>query len=171
MVVILRRLPMDEKGFWLMIEEAWGDGAAAARKKFVQGKLSEEGAMKLADLSQSDMVPALREKLEQLPKEELLQFDRILERKLYDIDRAEIQEYTDGGDDGFLYARGFIVAAGQAYYEKVSSDPACAGMDLECEEMCYLSARVYEDRFGKMPNSDISRETGFNKSGWPKSTK
>ena len=60
------------------------------------------------------VVPALQAALDLLPKDELLQFDRILERKLYDIDRSEIHEYTDGSDDGFLYCRGFgigIVAA------------------------------------------------------------
>ncbi len=42
-------------------------------------------------------------------------FDRMLERKLplYNVDRQEIQEVTDGSDDGFLYARGFIVALGE----------------------------------------------------------
>jgi hypothetical protein len=34
----------------------------------------------------------------------------VLERTLYDIDRADIQAVTDGSDDGFLYARGFVVA-------------------------------------------------------------
>ncbi len=49
--------------------------------------------------------------LDKLPAEELLAFDRILERNQYDIDCAEIHENIDGSDDGFLYARGFIVAA------------------------------------------------------------
>ena len=40
-------------------------------------------------------------------------------------------------------------------------------MDLECEELCYLPTHVYEQRFGEMPRSDISRESGSNKAGWP----
>ena len=80
----------------------------------------------------------MKERLDELPADELLAFDRILERKLYHIDRAEIQEHTDGSDDGFLYARGFIVAAGKDYYEAVDANPAVAMMDMECEEMCYL---------------------------------
>lgn len=160
---------MDDKRFWSMIEDAWRDveGSAAARTKLGQGKLDEEGAMELAQQSLDEFVPALQAALEQLPKDELLQFDRILERKLYDIDRAEIQEHTDGSDDGFLYARAFIVAAGQAYYEAVSKDPSRAIMELECEDLCYLPVRVYSEKFGKMPDSGISRETGFNKAGWP----
>jgi hypothetical protein len=159
---------MDDKRFWSMIEEAWQDveDSAASRKKLAQGKLDEDAAMELAQQSVDGFVPALQASLEQLPKDELLEFDRILERKLYDIDRADIQEHTDGSDDGFLYARGFIVAAGQAYYEAVTKDPARAMMELECEDLCYLPVRVYSEKFGEMPDSGISRETGFNKAGW-----
>jgi hypothetical protein len=159
---------MDDKRFWSMIEDAWQDaeGSAPARKKLAQGKLDEEGAMELAQQSLDAFAPALQTSLEQLAKDELLQFDRILERKLYDIDRADIQECTDGSDDGFLYARAFIVAAGQSYYEAVSKNPSRAMMELECEDLCYLPVRVYSQKFGQMPDSDISRETGSNKAGW-----
>ena len=159
---------MDEQRFWSMIEDAWQEveGSAAARKKLAQGKLDEEGAMELAQQSLIDFVPALQASLEQLPQDDLLQFDRILERRLYDIDRADIQEHTDGSDDGFLYARGYIVAAGRAYYEAVSKDPSRAVMEWECEDLCYLPVRAYSAKFGEMPDSGISRETGSNKAGW-----
>ena len=159
---------MDEKRFWSMIEAAWKDveGSDVARKKLAQGKLDEDAAMDLADQSSDEFVPALRAALEPLTKDDLLQFDRILERKLYDIDRADIQEHTDGSDDGFLYARGFIVAAGQAYYDAVNLHPSRAMMDLECEDMCYVSFHVYQGKYGDMPDSDISRETGSNEAGW-----
>ncbi len=98
---------------------------------------------------------------------ELLAFDRILEKKLYEIDRAEIQEHTDGSDDGFLYARGFVVAAGKGYYDAVNAKPSIALMDFECEEMCYLSWHIHNEKFGDVPQSGISRETGSNKAGWP----
>ena len=156
---------MDERRFWSMIEEAWRDvdGATAARSKLAQGDLDEEAAMELAEQSWIEFVPALQAALERLTKDELLQFDRILERKLYDIDRPDIQEYTDGSDDGFLYSRGFIVAAGQAYYDAVKADPSRAMMDVECEDLCYLPVRVYSARFGEqMPESDISRESTSN---------
>lgn len=110
---------------------------------------------------------ALRKQLSDLPAEELLAFDRILERKLYDIDRADIHERTDGSDDGFLYCRGFIVAIGRRYYEAVREDPDLAVMDAECEQMCYISWHLYHDRFGEMSPSGISRETCSNVAGWP----
>ena len=159
---------MDETRFWAMIEKAWKivDEQAKRRKKLVAGKLSEDDAEDLVD-DMHDMLLEMREALGKLSAEDLLAFDRILERKLYDIDRAEIQEHTDGSDDGFLYCRGFIVAAGKGYYDAVNAKPSIAMMDLECEEMCYLSAHIYEEKFGEMPRSGISRESCSNTAGWP----
>jgi hypothetical protein len=159
---------MDDKRFWDLIESSWkaAGGMTKARQKLAEGKLSEDQAEELQEALE-EVIPALHAQLDQLPAEELLAFDRILERKLYDIDRAEIQEYTDGSDDGFLYARGFIVAAGKRYYDAVNARPATAMMDLECEEMCYLSWHLYREKSGDMPQSGISRESCSNKDGWP----
>jgi hypothetical protein len=159
---------MNEAQFWSLIEQAWKEAGDSLqeREKLARGKLSEADIDDLMD-SMMNMVEILREKLFELEKADLLEFDRILERKLFEIDRAEVQERTDGSDDGFLYARGFIVAAGQAYYDAVNATPKIAVLDAECEEMCYLSFHVYEERFGDMPDSKISRESGSNKKGWP----
>jgi hypothetical protein len=159
---------MDDNRFWAMIETAWQTvgGKSKTRHKLAERKLSEEKAEELLE-SLEDVIPALRQELIQLTAAELLAFDRILERKLYDIDRAEIQERTDGSEDGFLYARGFIVAAGKGYYDAVNAKPSTALMDLECEEMCYLSWHVHEEKFGELPKSGISRESRSNKAGWP----
>jgi hypothetical protein len=103
-----------------------------ARQQLAQGKLSEEKAEELVEALE-EVIPSLLATLEQLSQSDLLAFDQILERKLFDIDRAEVQEQTDSSDDGFLYARGFIVAAGRPYYDAVNTDPSVAMMDLECE--------------------------------------
>lgn len=160
---------MDEQRFWSLIETAWQavGGQTKARQKLAAGKLSDEKAEELVELLDDEVTPALGEELNQLSAEDLLAFDRILERKLYDIDRADVHEYTDGSDDGFLYARGFIVAAGQAYYEAVREKPSVALSDLECERMCYLSHQLYEEKFGPVPPSGVSRETCSNQAGWP----
>jgi hypothetical protein len=159
---------MDDNRFWAMIESAWKTvgGKAKARQRLAEGKLSEEKAEELLEVLE-EVIAALRDSLSELSAADLLAFDRILERKLYDIDRAAIQEHTDGSDDGFLYARGFIVAAGKGYYDAVNAKPSVAMTDLECEEMCYLSFHVYEEKFGDMPSSGISRESCSNKAGWP----
>ena len=159
---------MDDSRFWSMIETAWQTvgGKLKMRQKLADRKLSEEKAEELLE-SLEEVIPALREQLGELSAAELLAFDRILEKKLYEIDRAEIQEHTDGSDDGFLYARGFVVAAGKGYYDAVNAKPSVALMDLECEEMCYLSWHIHEAKFGKVPQSGISRESCSNKAGWP----
>ena len=158
---------MDETRFWALIESAWKiiGGKVKSRQKLADGKLSEDKAEDLIE-SLEEVIPALREQLSELSASVLLAFDRILERKLYDIDRAEIQEHSDGSDDGFLYARGFIVAAGKGYFDAVNANPSVALTDLECEEMCYLSSEIYEEKFGEIPESGISRESCSNKAGW-----
>lgn len=159
---------MDTKRFWTMIENAWATvgGYKEERALLAHGKLDEDRAFDLQD-ALSDVVPALESELGKLSKEELFKFDRILERKLYDIDLEELQQKTDGSDDGFLYARGFIVAIGEEYYTAVFRDTNKALMDLECEDICYLSFHLYEGKFGEMPESEISRESCTNPTGWP----
>jgi Protein of unknown function (DUF4240) len=159
---------MGDERFWALIESAWQTigGRTEARRELAAGKLSEDGADDLAE-SLDDFTTALKVQLDELPADELLAFDRILERKLYDIDRADIHEHTDGSDDGFLYARGFIVAAGKDYYEAVDANPAIAMMDIECEEMCYLPWHMYREKIGEIPPSEISRESGSRApNGW-----
>lgn len=55
---------------------------------------------------------------------------------------------------------------GQEFYELVKSDPSRAPMDAECEGLCYLPRRLYQEKYGPMPPSGISRETGSNAAGW-----
>jgi len=150
-----------------MIEDAWVStgGWSDERRALTAGQLSDEQLTELAG-ALDDVIPALRASLQRLNQDDLLMFDRILERKLWDIDRAEIQKFTDGSDDGFLYARGFIVAAGRDFYDAVNATPERARMDIECEDMCYLSYHVYVERFGEMPRSDITRESASNPAGW-----
>ena len=160
---------MDEDRFWSMIEGAWQvvGGKLQERQQLAAGKLSAEKAEELIESLEEDVIPALREQLEQLSAPDLLAFDRILERKLYDLDRAEVQEHTDGSADGFLYARGFIVAAGKELYDAVNAEPSVVLPNLDGEEMCYLSWHIHEDKFGEVPPSGISRESCNNKAGWP----
>ncbi|HTR56473.1 MAG TPA: DUF4240 domain-containing protein [Kofleriaceae bacterium] len=161
-----------DAAFWAMIEAAWrprGKTANAARAKLAARTPDEDEAdTEAIDDSLDDVIDALRTAFAALPQDQLVAMDRVLERKLYEIDRQDLQDVTDGSDDGFLYCRGYIVALGQAFYEAVVADPEIAICDAECEEMCYLPAHVHEERFGALPKHDagISRETGSNKAGW-----
>ena len=44
-------------------------------------------------------------------------------------------------------------AMGRDFYDAVASDPEAAVLDAECEEMCYLFAHLYCERFGEFPET------------------
>ena len=168
-----QRLPSaeDEARFWARVEAAWAQCSAEANR--VRRALAARAPGPDTDLSAVEgalpvFLGTLADQCRQLPGGELTSLDRVLERKLYDIDRADIQAVTDGSEDGFLYARGFIVAMGRDFYDAVTSDPQVAVMDAECEEMCYFFGHLYRERFGEFPEtgSGISRESCSNAIGW-----
>jgi hypothetical protein len=156
---------MDAARFWSLIEQAWPttEQATTFREMAFSGELEASDELYAVHKQLLNHVTVA---LEELNADDLLSFDRILERKLYDIDRADIHEYTDGSDDGFLYCRGFIVSMGRNYYDIVQADPSRAIIDVEFEELCYLSYRLYHQKYGPMPTSGISRETGSNDKQW-----
>jgi Protein of unknown function (DUF4240) len=168
-----QRLPSaeDEARFWARVEAAWAQCSAEANR--VRRALAARAPGPDTDLSAVEgalpvFLGTLADQCRELPGGELTSLDRVLERKLYDIDRADIRAVTDGSEDGFLYARGFIVAMGRDFYDAVTSDPQVAVMDAECEEMCYFFAHLYRERFGEFPEtgSGISRESCSNATGW-----
>ena len=169
----MSQLDPAEAQFWSLIEEAWqARGAAAndARNALTTRDPDDDDADTAAvDGVLDDVIASLRARFEAMPQDELVAMDRVLERKLYDIDRQEIQEVTDGSDDGFLYARGFIVILGKAFYDAVNENPRMAILDAECGEACYLPANIHAERFGgEFPEhaGGISRESGSNGDGW-----
>ena len=114
------------------------------------------------------VAPELAQQLSTLTRGALIAFERALERRLYDIDRADIHAHVGGSDDGFLYARWLIVAMGKRYYDAVRKRPSKASSDAEAESICYLTHRVFEERFdAEIPPSQISRESCSNSEGWP----
>jgi hypothetical protein len=162
----------DEARFWTLIELAWArlndDAQVARRTVTMRDPEDEDVNVYAADPFLENLLVNLAHACADMSGEELIDLDRVLERKLFDIDRADIQAVTDGSDDGFLYCRGFIVALGRDFYEAVKANPAMAVLDGECEGMCYLFARLYDERYGGYPDtgSGISRESVSNADGW-----
>ncbi|MEV4343772.1 DUF4240 domain-containing protein [Actinoplanes sp. NPDC049596] len=162
----------EEDRFWALIDSAWerlGPEPAALRRALIErDPEDEEFELYALDAWLAGFLEQLTELTAGLSRTELADLDRVLERKLHDIDRADIHEVTDGSDDGFLYARGFIVALGRDFYEAVVATPALAVIDADCEEMCYFFAHLHDTRFGEWPPNDsgISRATGTNPTGW-----
>ena len=156
----------DEAKFWHLIEAAWqgADPETAA----LRARVVRDGDDEAAWVINEQLYPFI-ERLctlgDDLSDADLTAFDRVAERKLYDLDREDLHEVTDGSDDGFLYCRGFIVAMGKDYYDAVMADPSHATADTECEEFCYLFAHLYAKRNdGAFPDtgSGISRESVMN---------
>ncbi len=102
-----------------------------------------------------------------VPGGELVSLDRVVERKPCDSDRAGIQAVTGGSDDGFVYARGFIVAMGRDLCDAVAGDRQVAVLEAGCEPVCCFFAHRYRERFGQFleTGSGTSREWCSNMTG------
>lgn len=157
----------DESRFWNIIESAWERVGAES------DTLRKELTTRPADAA--TLEKHLGEFLDQLrvlgdgqSADELTALDRVLERKMYDLDRADIHRVIGGSDDGFLYGRGFVVAMGKDYYEAVVATPEAAAPDAECAAMGYFFAHLHNERFGSFPRTGggITRESMSNPSGW-----
>jgi hypothetical protein len=170
-----QRLPTadDEIRFWSLLEQAWSqvdDGVNAIRLSLASqsSDSDRESGLAAVDAAAGDFLGALGGLCRGMSSGELTDLDRVVERKLHDIDRADIHAVTDGSDDGFLYARGLIVGLGRDYYAAVAADPRMAVLDGEMETMCYFFAHLHDELFGAWPTtgSGISRESFSNPAGW-----
>ncbi|TDC79512.1 DUF4240 domain-containing protein [Micromonospora sp. KC606] len=162
-----------EARFWALVEAAWaplGPEPATLRQALATRDPDTDDLDPYAlDAWLDQFLANLRALCADLSSPELTDLDRVVERKLYDIDRQDLHTVTDGSDDGFLYARGWIVALGREFYEAVRADPARAVVDADCEQICYFFAHLHAERFGDWPDtgSGISRESVSNPAGWP----
>lgn len=154
---------LDEAEFWAMIERAWQKSASAdldARR----GALAVRDADEVVDLAAlwdgaDAMIKTLLADLDRLSQGDLLAFDRVLERKVHDLDRPAMEAIGEScSRDTFLYRRGFVVAMGKGFYDAVLRDPTRAVPDAECELMPYASWHLHRKKFGSVPSSGISRE-------------
>ncbi len=166
----------DKARFWALIEAAWaelGSGPAELRRMLLtRDPAGDEENERLYEIDAflDGFLERLAAVSADLSPFELVAMDRVLERALHDADREDIHEKTDGSDDGFLYARGHIVAMGREFHEAVLRDPRFAVLDGECEAMCYFFNGLYRERTGEEwaeTGSGISRESCSNAEGWP----
>jgi hypothetical protein len=163
--------PEDEARLWSLVEAAWaplGADVRQARQALVTRPAGSEADTFVVTRALPSFLDALAGHCRTLTGAELTCLDRVVERKLWEIDRASIHAVTGGSDDGFMYARGFIIALGREFYDAVADNPEMAVPDDECEEMCYFFAHLHQERFGDFPEtgSGISRESGENLIGW-----
>ena len=134
---------MDQATFWRLI--------ASSRKK-ARGDLDTQ-------------VNALREQLQQLAPEEIVQFDRIFRAywaRAYTWDLWAAAYLIGGGcsDDGFLDFRGWLISKGEKVYEAALKDPESlvkvvkeSDGDCQYEGFQYVASQAWEQRTGKGMNA------------------
>ena len=161
---------MTEHTFWEIIELSWADSPKLYHQRTKALRSTDQEILEELSGELGDTVlENYNKRLLALNKDELTKFIHILEERLYNIDRKEIHEHTDGSDDGFLYCRCFIVGMGQSYYSMIDQDPSKASLDLEAELFGFSAYGIYEDKFGEefYRNLFHSIESCSNEKGWP----
>jgi hypothetical protein len=161
---------MNNDFFWQTIENIWESIPELNEKRKNALKTNNEDLiLELSgEMCEESFLNNFGAVLSKLNKEYLTEFIRTMEERLYNIDRDEIHEYTDGSDDGFLYCRCFIVGMGREYYEKIDKKPSEATMDAETEPVGFVAYTIYEDLFGEEfeRNTIHCIESGSNHDSW-----
>ena len=108
---------------------------------------------------------------------ELVEFHEALAQKLYAIDgEAYARNAGEAGysDDGFLYARLYVVARGREYYEDIRAHPERMPKSLGqwCEPLLYVHKYAWEALTGRSASlwpfsPSVSYESGSNPALWP----
>jgi hypothetical protein len=130
-------------------------------------KIISAGGKRVQD-DQDEQLEAIREKLEACSPDELIEFQKLLDKRLI---AAYTQELWGAGylmnggcsDDMFLYFRAWLISRGQKTYEAALADPDTLVKladperdDLELEELMYLALEVYEEAVGsEMPRAEL----------------
>lgn len=139
---------MTESLFWEIIDSAWTKNAQIEKKRVKALRNNDpELLAALGEELWGSVLNNYNKRLVLLGKPDLTAFIHILEEKLYAIDRAEIHEFVGGSDDDFLYGRFFIVAVGEAYYNKIDRDPSMANESMEAEQFGFAPYEVYKYKF------------------------
>ena len=160
---------MNEQVFWETIESSWADSPELYQERAEALETNDDELLEeLVKATDGEVLENYKKRLRAFDKDTLTKFTHILEEKLFKIDREEIQEYTDGSDDGFLYCRCFIVAMGERYYEMIYENPEKATMNLEAEIFGFSAYEIYQEKFDEEfeRNSIHCIESCSNKEGW-----
>jgi len=136
---------MDEKRFWALIEAA-------------RAEMTPE---------LSNQAEVLKQKLEALPPDEIVVFDRIFTRLRHEAHRWDLWAAAyiiEGGcsDDGFSDFTAGLIGFGREVYEAAVRDPntlvrqPARGVDFSNEEMLYAAPQAYEAVTGEeMPDHGL----------------
>ena len=130
----------------------------------------------LESCREDEAIEPLRAALSMKSEAQLFAFEEALSQKLYAIDGEEFADHagdSGGSDDGFLYARCYVVAKGRAFYDAVKSDPTCMPQSIEqwCEPLLYPHRAAWAAQTGNYQSewpfvATVSYESGSNTELW-----
>lgn len=130
----------------------------------------------LDDGNEDGAIHPLYEALTKKSEGELFAFEEQLAVQLYAIDGevyADNAGDSSGSDDGFLYARCYVVAKGREFFEAVKVDPARMPKSIEqwCESLLYPHREAWAHITGGDSSdwpfdSSVSYESGSNVDLW-----
>jgi hypothetical protein len=109
-----------------------------------------------------------------LEKPELQSFEEHLAQALFDLDGrkyADESGRSGSSDDGFLYARCFVVAMGRDVYQQTLTNPGLMpkALDEWCEPLLYVAGNAWAKRTGEEEvyfDTAVNYETGSNTALW-----
>jgi hypothetical protein len=104
---------------------------------------------------------------------EIEAFEEHLAQKLYALDGRRYADQageSSNSDDGFLYARCFVVAQGEAHYRRVLADPTRMPKSSTewCEALIAIGSTALQRATGGAGEIEttVSYETGSNRAQW-----
>jgi len=155
-IFTLESISMNETEFWKLIS-------------FIDIVALDEG-------DEDAAVKPLKQALIGKSESELFEFEEQLSRQLYTIDGevfAKNAGESGGSDDGFLYARCYVVAKGLEFYETVKADPTKMPKSIQqwCEALLYPQREVWAELMKSDPSewpfsASVSYETASNPDLW-----
>jgi len=159
---------MEEDKYWNIIENSWTDSPLvnSLRKEALRTNKKKD-IYDLTNKIDKKIKANYIKRLELLSKEEYQEYICWFDEKLYKIDRKVIYQYTDGGDDGFIYVRMFIVGMGKEYYSTIKENPEKAYFEMDAESFGFQMYETYFERFKEEWKPCKYRIDSFmNKEGW-----
>ena len=159
---------VEDLEYWQIIEKAWEANPVANEARLNALATKEKNTIAKLEKYTGLITKSLESELLKLTKEDLAKFIFFVEKKLYEIDREDIHRYTDGSDDGFYYARGFILGLGYEHYNLVNNNPSKVAYDVEFFEICFIGYVIYKEKYGEeFERYQYHNASSFmNKEGW-----
>ena len=150
---------MDQGGFWKLM---------AAVDRDALDEFDDEAA-----------VQQLIDELSKRDEREIFDFEEQLAQVLHALDGRVFAEHAGESaesDDGFLYARCFVVASGEQRYCQTLADPSAMPQSLDewCESLLSVASRAWAQKTGRDEGEwafvpSVSYETGSNTAQWTSS--